>query len=83
MGTQMRQCGAHHPQIGAAVLALQDRSKIDDETAPSACSFTGSVQFALVYKKLCISVTPEYYVPVAKSDGMKELVKVSTHTTRH
>lgn len=65
------------PQIGAAVLALQDRSKIDDETAPSACSFTGSLQFALVYKKLCISVTPEYYVPVAKSDGMKELVKVS------
>ena len=65
------------PQIGAAVLALQDRSKIDDETAPSACSFTGSMQFALVYKKLCISVTPEYYVPVAKSDGMKELVKVS------
>lgn len=65
------------PQIGAAVLALQDRSKIDDETAPSACSFTGSVQFALVYKKLCLTITPEYYVPVAKSDGMKELVKVS------
>lgn len=65
------------PQIGAAVLALEDRSKIDDETAPSACSFTGSVQFALVYKKLCLTVTPEYYVPVAKSDGMKELVKVS------
>lgn len=35
------------------------------------------VQFALVYKKLCLTVTPEYYVPVAKSDGMKELVKVS------
>ena len=35
------------------------------------------MQFALVYKKLCLTVTPEYYVPVAKSDGMKELVKVS------